>query len=269
MLSLLTSTFLVIVGYILGRLKKEVGPLSSTATSFKDYAVRKRLSQILHHVNVDDKVVLDVGCGNGIYTLSLATYAKQVIGIDINKKALHEAIKNQVKSGISNVNFSLMSAEAIGFKKDHFDAVVCIETLEHIEKEREALREIRKILKSEGKLICYVPNKFYPFETHGMRIGNFSIDHPLIPLFSYAPNFIRRRCERARIYTLKKILLLLRDFGYKVDAIDYMFPPLDRLKNNALKRTLKRIFACLERTKLKIFAMSIFVVATKSGEIPP
>lgn len=236
----------------------------STATSFHDYAVRKRFSQICGYVNFDDKVAIDVGCGNGIYTLTLATHAKQVVGIDINDKALHEALISQEKCNASNVHFVLMSAETIGFPKDYFDVVMLVETLEHIQKEQDALREIRKVLKDKGKLILYVPNKFYFFETHGMTIGNFNINHPLIPLFSFAPNFIRRRSERARIYTSKELQHLLRNLGFRITAVDYMFPPLDRLKNYILKKSLRKIFSILERTKLKVFAMSILVVATKS-----
>ena len=243
--------------------------MSSTATSFLDYAVEKRLSQITRYVDFDDKVALDVGCGNGIYTLMLATKVKQMVGIDISKKALHEAITNQARCNAPNVHFVLMSVEALGFLRDHFEIVVCVETLEHVNKQREALREIRRVLKSEGKLILYVPNKFYPFETHGMRIGNFSMNHPLIPLFSFAPNFIRRRYERARIYTLKELSNLLRNLGFQINAVDYMFPPLDRFKNKALKKSFRKILSMLEKTRLKIFAMSILVIATKSPGVLP
>jgi len=237
--------------------------LASTVTSFKDYGVEKRRSQICHYADLNDKVVLDVGCGNGIYTLTIATYAKQVVGIDINKKALYQALTNQVGCNTLKVHFVLMSAEALGFLKDYFDVVVCIETLEHIQKQQDALRRVHTLLKDGGKLVLYVPNKFYPFETHGIRISNFAINHPLIPLFSFAPNFIRRRFERARIYTSKEITTLLINSVFMINALDYMLPPLDRLKNNVLKKTFRKVFSLLERTKLKVFAMSILVVATK------
>jgi 2-polyprenyl-3-methyl-5-hydroxy-6-metoxy-1,4-benzoquinol methylase len=207
--------------------------------------------------------LLDVGCGNRIYTLSFANHAGRVLGIDINKKALHDAVQNKRGCGASNVDFALMSVEALGTEKINFDVVVSIETLEHFQNETAALSNIRRVLRHSGRLVLYVPNKLYPFETHGIRIGTYVIDQPLIPFFSYVPNIMRRRFERARIYSSKELQRLLQRSGFRIDVVDYLFLPLDKVKRDFVKKSLRKFFSILEKTRLRMFGMSIFVVATK------
>src|SRR5213594_3447732 len=71
------------------------------------------------------RVVLDVGCGDGPFTIRMAERAKDVVGVDFSKVAISEAIKNHSNSGLKNVRFELASAESLHFPNETFDLVAC------------------------------------------------------------------------------------------------------------------------------------------------
>ena len=70
-----------------------------------------------------EKTVLDEGCGNGNFTLRIATNAREVKGIDISTTALRQAETILVKSKLTNVGFSLEDAGNLSFPKNTFHVV--------------------------------------------------------------------------------------------------------------------------------------------------
>ena len=68
--------------------------------------------------------------------------------------------------------------EKLPFPDDYFDLVLSHEVLEHVQDDQQAINEILRVLKPGGRLILFVPNRGYPFETHGIfwkgkyRFGN-------------------------------------------------------------------------------------------------
>lgn len=157
-----------------------------TAISGMEYGVRRRLEALQSLTSLDGKVVLDVGCGFGAYGLGAKKRgAKMSVGVDIN----HEYIKKSVLELTV-----LTDAHALPFRDSCFDIVLMLEVLEHLPHEREALREARRLLKNGGLLLITVPNKFYPFETHGMKVGCVEIPNMFgigIPFLSWMPSFVR------------------------------------------------------------------------------
>lgn len=205
----------------------------------------------------EGKTVLDVGCGFGAYGLAAEKCgAKISVGIDINREYIE-------KSSLSFV--ILADAHALPFRDSCFDIVLMVEVLEHLSDELEALREARRVLRERGLLFITVPNKFYPFEIHGMKIGNVEILNMFgigIPFFSWVPSFVRKRFERAKIYTQKRLFSLLHEQGFVPLKVEYMMPPLDGLKRKKLAAVLRKLLRKLEATWLKYFACHIIVVST-------
>ena len=142
----------------------------STAASIDDFVVEKRKTQILKHISLGGKTMLDIGCGNGLYTLALASLARKTVGIDIRQEVLTEASKNKIKLG-RDTEFIRAAAESLPLCGSIFDAVLFIEVLEHVQSEEGVLREANRVLKNDGYLLIYVPNKLYPFDMHGLRVG--------------------------------------------------------------------------------------------------
>lgn len=78
------------------------------------------------------KRIVDVGCGGGILSEAMAARGARVLGIDVGDKALGVAKLHQLESG-SDVEYRLVAAETLaGAEPAAFDAVTCLELLEHV-----------------------------------------------------------------------------------------------------------------------------------------
>jgi 2-polyprenyl-3-methyl-5-hydroxy-6-metoxy-1,4-benzoquinol methylase len=112
----------------------------------------------LEHIEKSDNV-LDVGCDNGSHTIKCAEVCKMMIGFDYNENALKIA-RNQIKrNGIENIKIIKHDAESkFPFDKNQFDKVLFLDILEHINKRKFVLSQIKKVLKPGGLLILSIPN---------------------------------------------------------------------------------------------------------------
>jgi 2-polyprenyl-6-hydroxyphenyl methylase/3-demethylubiquinone-9 3-methyltransferase len=78
------------------------------------------------------KRVVDVGCGGGILAESMAVKGAAVTGIDLSEKPLKVAKLHQLESGVA-VDYRLIAAEDLAAEQpESFDAVTCMEMLEHV-----------------------------------------------------------------------------------------------------------------------------------------
>ena len=110
---------------------------------------------------------LDVGCGNGAYTLEIGRVAALVWGVDIDRRWLYEFFGQPCIA--PSIGAAQAESERLPFGDAVFDVVFCIETLEHVAHERITLCEMRRVLRDGGTLLLTAPNKWFPFETHGLR----------------------------------------------------------------------------------------------------
>ncbi|NTZ86737.1 bifunctional 2-polyprenyl-6-hydroxyphenol methylase/3-demethylubiquinol 3-O-methyltransferase UbiG [Burkholderia metallica] len=91
-----------------------------------------RLGWIDAHAHLAGKRVLDIGCGGGILSESMAGLGAQVKGIDLSTEALGVADLHSLESGIS-VEYEAIAAEAIAAREPGtYDVVTCMEMLEHV-----------------------------------------------------------------------------------------------------------------------------------------
>lgn len=92
-----------------------------------------RLGWIRQHTgSLAGKKVLDVGCGGGILSESMAAEGAEVTGIDLAERSLKVARLHGLESGVK-VDYQLISAEDMARKHPgEFDVVTCMEMLEHV-----------------------------------------------------------------------------------------------------------------------------------------
>jgi 2-polyprenyl-3-methyl-5-hydroxy-6-metoxy-1,4-benzoquinol methylase len=118
--------------------------------------VRVILSDFLKNTNAVS--ILDVGCSIGYdsFALSLKKIGT-VLGVDIDKTSIQLA--NRIKEILKceNVEFQLADILDGGFEGEQFDVVIFFEALEHIQEDEKAIREINKLLKTNGLLLLSVP----------------------------------------------------------------------------------------------------------------
>ena len=108
--------------------------------------------------DVSNIEILDIGCGDGRTTYELAKYAKRVVGIDPVERAIDFA---KILGKRENVEYYVMDAENLDFFEDaQFDAVTCLEVIEHIPPENISitLKGLRRILKPRGVFIISTLN---------------------------------------------------------------------------------------------------------------
>jgi 2-polyprenyl-6-hydroxyphenyl methylase/3-demethylubiquinone-9 3-methyltransferase len=91
-----------------------------------------RLGWIDSHAHLSGKRVLDIGCGGGILSESMAGLGAQVKGIDLSSQALGVADLHSLESGIT-VDYEEIAAEALAAREPGtYDVVTCMEMLEHV-----------------------------------------------------------------------------------------------------------------------------------------
>ena len=118
-----------------------------------------RLAWIDQHVQLAGKKVLDIGCGGGILSESMAQRGADVTGIDLSDKALSVAKLHLLESG-QKVNFQIISAEEYaGQAGGTFDVVTCMEMLEHVPNPASTIAACSALVKPGGHVFFSTLNR--------------------------------------------------------------------------------------------------------------
>lgn len=96
-----------------------------------------------------DQTVLDVGCGGGLTCEFLAARGAVVSGIDLSARSIAVARQHAAQQGLV-IDYRQGRAEQLPHGDAQFDAVVCVDVLEHVSDLAQTLREIHRVLKPGG-----------------------------------------------------------------------------------------------------------------------
>ncbi len=118
-----------------------------------------RLSYIQRHTKLDNKYVLDAGCGAGILTESLAKQGAHVTGIDASREVIKAAQEHCITSNL-NISYQAITIEDfIAINTDKFDIITCMELLEHVPDPSSFVANCAKLLKPGGQLFISTLNR--------------------------------------------------------------------------------------------------------------
>lgn len=204
-------------------------------------------------------VFLENGCGVGMYVEHLNPYARRVIGLEYD----HE---RAVDAHARSAEIICAAGEQLPFPDQIFDAILSHEVLEHVQDDREAVQEMVRVLSRGGRIILFVPNRGYPFETHGIywrgkyRFGN-------IPLVNYLPRGWRDRfAPHVRIYQTRDLEKLFDGLPVRLVYRTVIFGAYDNIiaRNARLGNWLRGILQALEKTPFRSLGLSHFWVVEKT-----
>lgn len=110
-----------------------------------------RLDWIDSLAGLRGKAVLDVGCGGGVLSESMAHRAAHVTGIDLSTKALGVARLHALESEVMNLEYREIATEALAAERpESFDVVTCMEMLEHVPDPASVIDACAKLAKPGG-----------------------------------------------------------------------------------------------------------------------
>lgn len=119
-----------------------------------------RLEWIDRLAGLAGKRVIDIGCGGGILSDSMARKGALVTGIDLSAKALRVAQLHALEAGTTNVSYEEISAEAMAQKHPgEFDVVTCMEMLEHVPDPGSVVRACSALVKPGGWVFLSTLNR--------------------------------------------------------------------------------------------------------------
>lgn len=118
-----------------------------------------RLDWIDRCVGLAGNRVLDVGCGGGILSESMAARGARVTGIDLSEKALAVARLHLLESG-QKVEYLLQAAEHHASQNPgHYDVVTCMEMLEHVPDPASTIRACAAMVRPGGTIFFSTLNR--------------------------------------------------------------------------------------------------------------
>ena len=110
-----------------------------------------RLDWINAHSRLAGKRVVDIGCGGGILSDSMARCGATVLGIDLAAKPLKVAQLHALEAGTVNIEYREVAAEALAAEAPaSFDVVTCMEMLEHVPDPSSIVSACATLVKPDG-----------------------------------------------------------------------------------------------------------------------
>lgn len=166
------------------------GYLYSTNASLSSQMANKRLTDVtLENVDLRGKTVLDIGCGDGVYTIELfdQVSVKRMLGMDYAAHAIEVAI---AKSGDRKIEFDVQNANALPYANKSFDVAILRGVLHHLDDPVPALKEALRV----AKLVWVIePNGYNPGLKFLEKFSRYHIEHQEK---SYAPHRLDKEIKK-------------------------------------------------------------------------
>ena len=221
----------------------------------------RRLQMIARYARLQDAHVLIDGIGVGMYAGQIRRrYHATVDGFDIEFERVEDSRRETPRSVVA-------VAEAVPYPADTFDTILSHEVLEHVEDDRAAAREMVRVLRPGGRIVIFVPNRWYPFETHGhywrgaYHFGN-------TPLINYLPDALRNRlAPHVRAYTARGLRRLFDGCPVRVVVHQRIYGGYDNIiaRLGGAGRVVRDALYRFEGTSLDTFGLSHLLVVEKAG----
>ncbi len=212
--------------------------------------------------------ILENGCGVGMYVEHLAPFGGKIFGLEYDFERAAEA-------GVRSPGIVNAAGERLPYPDSSFDLILSHEVLEHVADDALAVREMVRTLRIPdpalgmpgGRAVIFVPNRGYPFETHGIYWrGKYSFGNK--PFINYLPRAWRDRlAPHVRVYSRRDLEKLFDGLPVKLIERTIIFGAYDNIiaRFGVLGKVLRGLLQTLEKTPLKELGLSHFWVVEKVG----
>jgi 2-polyprenyl-3-methyl-5-hydroxy-6-metoxy-1,4-benzoquinol methylase len=122
--------------------------------------------------NIVGNSILEVGCGNGDMSISIAKLNKKVMASDIAEGNIRIVKEKVASEGLSSyINTSVENIEYLSFEDKSFDTIICLHTLEHVRFLNKAIDELKRVAKK--RIIIIVPKQKFSRYTADYHLNFF------------------------------------------------------------------------------------------------
>ena len=193
-----------------------------------------RLDWIKTHTSIENRHVLDMGCGGGILSESLAKEKAVVTGIDLAANAIETAHLHSIESGLS-IRYLISSAEELARNEEgKYDVVTCMELLEHVPDPFSVVTACSRLVKPGGMVFFSTLNRNAKSFCHAIIGAEYILR--LLP---------RGTHDFKRFLTPAELSRHVRSAGMTVTAITGVSCDLQAKKFNLSKNTqINYMLAC-------------------------
>ena len=219
-----------------------------------------------------DKKVLDIGCGGGFYSSFMhRKKCKDITLVDISFVCVKADKLHLLENASLDSEGLVADATALPFRDEYFDFVLCIDLIEHIQKDDTLLHEIRRVLKDSDLMVVATQNS---------DSINYILEAPIQRYVFKNRGWMGWDPTHLRFYTPKQLLYLLKNCGLATIKFDgtYFIPYLmatwlNRINtgfSQALYHILKLINDKLEpkhKAPWKLFDWGIMFLCVKDNDL--
>jgi 2-polyprenyl-6-hydroxyphenyl methylase / 3-demethylubiquinone-9 3-methyltransferase len=179
--------------------------------------------------------VLDVGCGGGILTDSMARQGAKALGIDLSTKPLKVAQLHAMEAGTENVDYCEIAVEVLAAERPaSFDAVTCMEMLEHVPDPASVVRACSALAKPGGWLFFSTLNR--NFKAFMMAIVGAEYVLKMLPAGTH---------EYARFLKPSELAQFVRDAGLELHSARGLgYHPLTQRYSLGIDTDVNYLIAC-------------------------
>jgi SAM-dependent methyltransferase len=211
--------------------------------------------------------VLDIGCGSGGLSAELGRRGSEVTSQDVSDKMVTMCRAYLERRGLPNGRVRRGGYDAIT-EVDHFDSLVALDVIEHIEDDRAALAAFRRALKPTGRLVLSVPALSALYGPKDEAIGHYRRydKRPLLALIEQS-GF---RIEKVRYWNFIGVLPVWYTAKVRKKPIDESFRYASRSRvKRALNDLLATWFRSVENPVPLPLGLTLLVRASPTGSAPP
>jgi SAM-dependent methyltransferase len=210
-------------------------PLVPVEPVTKEEYVGHLMHQAAYHIaaaQADGLRVIDIGCNNGHGTAIIAERCASIIGVDVSRAAIREAL---LQHSAANTEFLEVDGSGLPFESSSFDLATGFQVIEHVDDVPRFLTEINRVLKHGGRALFTTPNgairlnpgmsPWNPF--HIREYTSVELHRELSQVFAHvairgltAPNEVHelevRRVERAKHDQLRSRTAILPRIKHRI-----------------------------------------------------